>query len=154
MIEGGDTAATLNPMHNDQLVYLSNALLIEVALSLERILWRLNFKINELLFAGNLNYIFQKCDSLSFAEIVAKHLLQGEVEDVASLLHVLEVVIQLAIISSVQYYWYVILGEPNLNNTDKRISGHTSSSMPSMPLSKAWLKLFMVFSGLYPPRCP
>jgi hypothetical protein len=95
-------------------MYLSNALLIGVALSLARILWRLDFNVNELIFARNPNYIFQKCDSFSFAEIVPQHLLQGEVEDVAGLLQVLEVVIQLAIISSVQDYWYVILGEPNL----------------------------------------
>ena len=123
MIEGGDTAVTLNPMHHDQLMNLSDAVLILVALSLAGILRRLDFEVNELLFARNSNNIFQKCDSLPLAEIVPKHLFQGEVEDVLSLLHVLKVMVQLAIVSSVQYYGDIILSEPNLKKVDKKDVG-------------------------------
>ena len=130
MIEGGDTAAALNPVLYDKLMNLFDALLIRVALSLARILRCLHFNVNKHLLARNSNNIFQECHTFPFAKIVPDHLLQGEVEDVLSLLHVLEMMIQLAIISSVQYYGDVILSKPNLNKSDKRISGLTSSSMP------------------------
>ena len=110
MIEGGDTAAALNPMLDDKLLHLFDALLVRVPLSLARILRSLHFNINELLLASNSNNIFQKCHTFPFAEIVPKHILQREVEDVLDLLHTLEMMIQFAIISSVQYYWDVILG--------------------------------------------
>lgn len=121
MIEGGDTAAALNPVLHYKLVNLFDALLIRVALSLVRILRCLHFNVNELLLARNSNNIFQECHTFPLTKIVPEHLLQGEVEDVLSLLHLLEMMIQLAVISSVQYYGDIILGKPNLNKADFKI---------------------------------
>ena len=97
-------------MLDDKLMNLFDALHIRVALSLLMILRCLHFKVNELLLARNSNNIFQKCHTFPFAEIVPQHLLQGEVEDILSLLQILKVMIHFAIISSVQYYGDVILG--------------------------------------------
>ena len=130
MIERGDTALRCHFIFINEFINESSDHLVVISFSNDPVLRGLHLYVHILSLSYELEELFKCGHSLSLAHIVSQHLLIRQIEDVNSFVQwVWEMMIQLAVITSVQNNRHAILCQPNLEELEVFVIFHLHQAL-------------------------